>query len=405
MPSAAGVINAVTRSGTNQVYGSLYYFHRNDNLDARNFFNPEDLPEFRRHQFGVAVGGPLVRDRTFIFANYEGLRELRGGTAIDTVLTQEAREGNLSSGSVTVDPAVKPYLDIYPLPNGQIFGDIGLFIGTADSDTDQDFLVVRGDHQLSETASINASYTLDDAVIGDNGSTFARDTTFPSRRQYLSAQLTQILSPQLIHSARFGFNRSTVILGTVEFRDERLLDPGLGFIPGREAGVIRVPGIARFPGGTRATDSDIYILNSFQGYDNLSYDVGRHHWKFGFNLEIIRDEIDSTNSENGQFRFDSIESFLTNRFSPGDVSFRSQLPGSDTVRELRQQVWGFYVEDDLRVAPNLSLNLGLRYEFATSPTEADGKAAVLRNPSDSEVTIGNFFETPKMNLAPRLGFA
>ena len=417
--SAGGVINVVTRSGTNQVHGSLYYFHRNDNLDARNFFctpnscpgdspGSQKPPEFRRHQFGVAAGGPLVRDRTFIFANYEGLREVRPGITTEPVLTSQAREGNLSSGSVTVDPAVKPYLDIYPLPNlpnGEIEGDTGLFTGTADRDTNQNFFVVRGDHQLSETTSINASYTLDTAVISDLGSTFARDTTFPSRRQYLSLQLTQILGPQLIHSALFGFNRSTVILGTVEFRDERLLDPALGFIPGREAGRIRVPGIVEFPGGTRATDSDTFTLSSFQGYDNLSYDTGRHHLKFGFNLEVIRDEIDSTNRENGQFDFDSIEFFLTNRFSPGDVSFQSQLPGSDTVRDLRQQVWGFYVEDSLRVSPNLSLNLGLRYEFATSPTEADGKAAVLKNLSDSEVTIGNFFETPKMNLAPRLGFA
>ncbi len=133
--------------------------------------------------------------------------------------------------------------------------------------------------------------------------------------------------------------------------------------------------------------------------------MGRHRFKFGLSVEVIRDEIDSTNRENGEFRFDSIESFLTNRFSPGEVRFVSQLPGSDTFRELRQQVWGFYVEDNLRFTPNLSLNLGLRYEFATSPTEADGKAAVLKSPSDSEVTIGNFFETPKMNLAPRLGFA
>ena len=236
------------------------------------------------------------------------------------MLTPEAREGNLTfSGpdrkfgtdddefkTVTVDPVVTPYLDIYPLPNGEITGNTGLFIGTADRDTDQDFFVVRGDHQLSEAASINASYTLDDALIGDIGSTFARDTTFPSRRQYLSLQLIQIFSPQLINSARFGFKRSTVVQSTVEFRDERLLNPALGFIPGREAGIISVPGITRFPGGTRATDSDIFTLNSFQGYDNLSYDVGRHSFKFELNFEVIRNEIDSTDSENGFFLFSSL---------------------------------------------------------------------------------------------------
>jgi len=274
--SAGGVINAVTRSGTNEVHGSLYYFHRNDNLDARNFFcNPfacpgdspgsQKPPEFRRHQFGVAAGGPIVRDRTFIFANYEGLRELRPGITTDPVLTREARVGNLSSGSVTVDPAVKPYLDIYPLPNGEIMGDTGDFTGIADRDTNQNFFVVRGDHQLSETTSINASYTLDTAVISDLGSTFARDTTLPSRRQYLSLQLTQIFSPQLIHSLRFGFNRSKVIDGTVEVRDERLLDPALGFIPGREAGQIRVPGIVGFPGGANCDRQRCLYLQFLSG--------------------------------------------------------------------------------------------------------------------------------------------
>ena len=334
------------------------------------------------------------------------MRELRGQTAIDRVLTQEARQGNLISKTVTVDPVVKPYLEIYPLPNGDIIGNTGLFIGTVDRDTDQDFFVLRGDHELSDTAGINASYTFDTAVISNKGSTFNRDRTMPSRRQYLSVQTTQIFNPQLIHSARFGFNRSKVIDGTVKVRDDRLLDPALTFIPGREARIIRVPGIVRFPGGSTAIDNDAFIFNSFQLYDNLNYGVGRHLFKFGFNVEVIRNEMDSRSRENGEFRFGSIESFLTNSFPPQEFRFfRSQLTGSDTLRELRQQVWGFYVEDVFRSSPNLSFNLGLRYEFATSPTEADGKAAALRNPSDSQVTIGNFFETPKMNLSPRLGFA
>src|SRR5207245_1416307 len=128
--TAGGVINAVTRSGTNAIHGSAYYFHRNSALDARNFFDVgSNPPPFRRHQFGASGGGAIRKDRTFWFADYEGLRESLGITTTSTVPSAAAHEGRLSTGPVTVDSLVKPYLALFPLPNGPLLtgGDLGLF--------------------------------------------------------------------------------------------------------------------------------------------------------------------------------------------------------------------------------------------------------------------------------------
>ncbi|MBI4483751.1 MAG: TonB-dependent receptor [Acidobacteria bacterium] len=403
--SAGGAINAVTRSGTNEFHGSAFYFHRNDNLDAANFFDNlagTDQPEFRRNQFGAAVGGPIVKNRTFFFANYEGLRELLGFTATSTVLTPQARAGNLSSGAVTVNPVVRRYLDIYPLPNGPISGDTGLFFSAPDRDTTEDYFLVRGDHQFSDSVSLNASYTFNDAEIKKPNDLLLLDFLSPYRRQFFTAEVTQILSPQVVNSSRFGYNRSRTATGESEALDSRLEDPALGFLRGKPAGLINISGIAGFPGGPGSSDTEFYDFESFQGYDNVSYNVGRHSLKFGLNLEYIRDDMRSTNAENGRWEFGSIRNFLTNI----PRRFRSQIPPSDTNRFITQWNGGFYFQDDIRWTQNASVNLGLRYEFTTAPQERDGEMSTFKSLTDAEPTIGLFYENPPpVNFGPRLGFA
>lgn len=399
--SAGGVINAVTRSGTNQLHGSVFYFHRNDDMDARNFFTPGKLPEFRRHQFGVAAGGPVIKDRTFFFANYEGLREQLGQTSISTVLTADARQGNLTAGKVNVDPAIKPYLDLYPLPNGLIFGNSGQFISAPNRLTHENFLVTRGDHRFSEKASISGSYTYDRALVQQPEPLLIDANTSPSRRHYVTTEFTYVFTPRLINSARFGFNRSNLFSGLYTPIVGKVADAALGFLPGHGSGVIFVIGLTAFPGVTGPTDQESYDFNSYQGYDNASYVFGRHTLKFGANVEVIQDHINSAQANNGEFNFGTIQDFLVNK---PDV-FTAQLPSSDTVRNFRQRVWGVYMQDDLRVVPTLTLNLGLRWEMATDPTERDGKTAAILHLLDAKTTVGRFFETPKKNFAPRVGFA
>ncbi len=160
--AGGGIINAVTKSGGNDFHGSVFYFHRNDNLDARSFFDVGSKPEFRRHQFGASLGGPIVQDKTFFFFNYEGLRQARGNTTINTTLSEEARKGNLTGGPVVVDPEVAPAVDLYPLPNGEVFGDTGLFVFPNDTVADLNFMTVRIDQKLADTDKLFFRYSLDD---------------------------------------------------------------------------------------------------------------------------------------------------------------------------------------------------------------------------------------------------
>jgi hypothetical protein len=121
--TSGGVINAITRSGTNQWHGDAYEFLRNSALDARNYFDGSTIPPFKRNQFGGAVGGPIRKDSTFFFFNYERVRQLLNVTDVSPVLSQNARNGILSTGNVTVDPAIVPYLSFWPLPNAGLLGN------------------------------------------------------------------------------------------------------------------------------------------------------------------------------------------------------------------------------------------------------------------------------------------
>jgi len=125
--TSGGVISAITRTGTNRFHGSAYEFLRNSALDARNYFDPPTIAPFRRNQFGVSAGGPIQKDKTFIFGDYEGLRQSLGLSMVDNVPSLAARSGQLSTGNVIVDPLVAPYLAFYPLPNGLVSGDTGIY--------------------------------------------------------------------------------------------------------------------------------------------------------------------------------------------------------------------------------------------------------------------------------------
>ena len=158
--TTGGVINAVTRSGTNAFHGSVYEFLRNSALDARNFFDAT-IPPFKRNQFGGSLGGPIQKDRTFVFADYEGLRQSLGVTHVDTVPSMAARRGMLSTGSVRVDPAISRYLEaFYPLPNGPLLGsgDTGIFSFAGQQVTTENYFTTKIDRKLSERDSFSATY-------------------------------------------------------------------------------------------------------------------------------------------------------------------------------------------------------------------------------------------------------
>lgn len=402
--AAGGIINAVTKSGGNDFHGSLYGFHRNDNLDARNFFDVKDPPEFRRHQVGGSLGGPVIRNRTFFFANCEGLREVRGNTTINSTLSKQARQGNLVRGPVIVDPVMARVASLYPLPNGQVFGDTGLFIFSNDEDARENFITGRFDQNFGGTGKLFFRYSYDDGARTDE-SAFAlgvRSNTTGSQSAVL--EQTHIFTPRMIGSARIGFLRTHTAAGRAVSQVPATDNPDLAFLPGgRVIGIITASGLSDFPGGTGALDSDRHVFNSFQPSGDVTWLAGRHCFTAGARFERTRFNTDSQNLASGDYRFATVADFLINRPS----RFRAQLPGSDTVRGHRQWIGALYIQDTLRASPRLTFDLGVRWEWATVPTEVHGKVANLDNLRDPEMRLGDpLYDNPSLaNVAPRVGIA
>src|SRR5580700_8029282 len=205
---SGGVINSITRSGTNELHGSVYEFLRNSAFDARNFFDTTPSPPpFRRNQFGADAGGPIIKSKLFLFGDYEGIRQLLSTTTVDIVPSAAARTGHLTSGTVSVDPRVEPYLALYPLPNGPVKGDTGNFTLITPQNTNEDFLTSRADFTIGKSDSLFGTYML------DNGKTEGPDSfdnniiETLSRRQAAVLEETHLFRAHMGNTARLGFSR------------------------------------------------------------------------------------------------------------------------------------------------------------------------------------------------------
>jgi outer membrane receptor protein involved in Fe transport len=401
--TSGGVVNAITRSGTNQFHGSAYEFLRNNALDARNFFDSGSIPPFRRNQFGVGAGGPIRKDRTFVFADYEGIRQSKGITNVDTVLSPAARAGNLSTGTVTVDPSVQKYFGLFPLPNGGLLnsGDTGIFTFAGQQAVNENFLTTRIDHRFSEKDSLFGTYLVDKTPYTSPDSFGNVGLTSLTKRQLLVLEENHIFSPSLVNSLRFGINRELVNNDQgVKALNPLAKDLSLSASPGRNAASVSVPGLTAFPGGVGALGSFYYRWTSIEGYDDAFLTKGLHSFKLGVALERMRlNQADDQN--NGNFYFGTLAGFLTNHPQRFDASF------SGSNRAVRETLFGLYIQDDWRARPNLTLNLGLRYEMTTAPTEIHGQITRLINITDDKPQLGGpFFLNPTLrNFEPRVGFA
>lgn len=417
--TSGGVINAVTRSGQNQFHGSGYEFLRNSALDARNFFDGAIVPPFKRNQFGFSLGGPIYlphfgeggsaigyngKNKSFFFVDYEGLRQDLGTTSIITVPSRAARNGQLTSGAVTVNALVRPYLAIFPLPNGTETGDFGTFSFASQSITKENLFTARVDHKFSDADSLFATFLTDPSESQSPDSYNFALTGQKAGRKSISVEETHILKPNLINVARVGYSRSVVsapiALGAI---NSLASDTSLGFSPGNPTGSITITGISVFNGGIGGVGETDYHYNSYQAYDDVLYSRGNHSFKFGGAVERIQSNEFAGGDQIGRYVFGSLRSFLLNQ----PTSFNAVIPGSNPTLYLRQTVFGAYFQDDFRVRPNLTLNLGLRYEAATVPTEKYGRLTNLVNLTTNQARIGSpYFQNPTLrNFSPRLGFA
>jgi hypothetical protein len=403
--NSGGQINALTKSGTNSLHGSLYWFHRNDNFDARNFFDPSRKPEFKRNQYGVTLGGPIRRERTFFFVGHEGLRERLGRTISTIVPDLDARNGVLpdpanpgSTITVPVSDAVRPYLDEYPLPNGpNLGGGLAAFTFPFRQTIDQSFAQVRLDHHFTDGVQSFARYTFDDAdqALPTDYPQFPR--AFLSRNQFVTAETRWTQSAEVLHTFRLNFSR-TRIGQDVEANTSQPLAP---FVPGRPfLGSIDIGGVPRF--GPQ-TSVNVQLTQNVFGFEHGGNWVrGSHFLKFGGLVERYQDNLFNPTFSLGIFTFAGLRAFLENQ----PLRFVGLTPEGELDRYWRFTLAGLYLQDSWRAHPRLTLNAGVRYEFATLPEEIRGRDSALINIMDPVETVGPLYRNPTYkNISPRVGLA
>lgn len=404
--TSGGVLNSITRSGTNTFHGSVYDYLRNSVFDARNYFDPPSIPPFRRNQFGASASGPIFRNRTFFFANYEGFRQSLGAAMQDIVLSPNAREGNLVVGKVTINASVLPFLALYHPPNGAVTGDTGIYSFVTQEPTNEDFSTINLDHNISEKDSLHGTILFDTSSITSADASDAVLDEALSRRAVGAIQEVHIFSPQLTNAVRLGYSRS-VASGP---RQQGVLnpaanDPSLGYFRGANAGSLLVSGLTTFNGGVGAVGTYTYHYNSYQIYDDVSLIRGKHSLAMGGSVERLQDNEEAGLLPFGSWSFGSIAKFLTNV----PTYFQSGLPTLPVEPvDLRTMVAAGYVQDNWRPRPTLTLNLGFRYEMNTDFTEVRNRLGVLKTPTDSAVTpVKSYFSNnPTLkNFEPRFGFA
>jgi Carboxypeptidase regulatory-like domain/TonB-dependent Receptor Plug Domain len=431
--NAGAIVQMITKSGTNAFHGSAYEYFRNSALDAKNYFDlaSDRIPGFARNQFGGSGGGPVQKDRTFFFLNYEGFRESQGQTSIATVPDALALRGYLPAAGNTgpcagpgapgcvqipINSQIAPFIKLYPVANGVDYGNGTAQITTAEHRvTREDYGLARLDHTFSSSHSGFIRYVIDDgAATVPYLSTLAPG--FPgtqlNRNQYFTVQDQRSFGAKWLNQAAFGLNR-TAFNSSVPNIYPNL---SISLVPGRAVGTFSVGGLST------VGNNLIYPLtdysNVFQEKDNVTATFGRHTITFGggFTRTQINGPFDLF--VNGEYVFADLSAFGVAAQSSNAAfeNFLKAVPevyvgvqpnAFDSDRGYRQWSLDGYVQDNWAVTPKLTINAGLRYEFNSNPTESKGKEVNIINvATDTSTTVGKIMKTtPKDLIGPRIGFA
>jgi len=367
---AGGQVSVVTQSGTNLLHGSVYEFIRNSDLDSRSPFDlGASAPPFRRNQFGGSLGGPLKKDKLFLFGNYEGFRQALATTNVSTV----PDPANLPNPS-GINQAMLKYLALWPLPNGPSLGT-GIAKATYNpkNPVHEDFGTMRADYNLREHDTLSASYTIDNghSVIPAPDPLFA--SALQLQNQVTSLEETHVFSPRLLNTFRAGYSRSGFNYdssSTVTFPSN------LSFVTGYGPGGIVVGGAQTTTGSSALTaagpSNNANVWNRRNLYtfsDGISYNKGMHQINAGVWFQRLQDNEDVASRQLGVATFASLTTFLA-----GTLTNFQVVP---TANELgwRSLFGAWYVDDTIKLRRNLTVQLGLRDEFTTGWNEVAGRAA------------------------------
>jgi hypothetical protein len=415
----------VSAGGTNQFHGDVFYFMRNAALDAKNFFDVPNspTPQFQKNNFGGTFGGPIKKDKTFVFVVYEGLRQNQGVTNVLNVPSPGCRVAagatvtqgtdyatqcpELTAPSVTMDAGIQPFVALYPMPNLPAPGGCASpadlpcqppqFGFASTSTANESFGQLRFDHNFSAADAAFARYTIDDDGLNNapsQNAPYFRSAT-NQRNQYITLSENHIFSPRLLNTARFSFSRTK--FSSIGNLQDLPANPSI--VPGFPVGEIQVGGYDQLGPAEPLSygTQNIYALS-----DDVNLTLGKHAFKFGTLLMRWNEGTQAANSQNGFLSFPSPDQLFAS--TPSLVEFEPL-----TANENRDYIYntlGFYAQDDWRMNSHVTWNLGLRYEFMTTPWEKNGRSSRLLNDLTDAFTVGPTMANHTLHdFSPRVGVA
>jgi hypothetical protein len=302
------------------------------------------------------------------------------------------------------------YMVSYPLPNGLVSRDTGIYSFSGSAITTENYFTTRLDHKFSDKDSLAGAYMYDNSPSSQNDEFNNKLIFTKTRRQLVSLEENHVFESSLLNSFRLGYHREFAAAPSGSQAINPLAaDTSLGYVPGDTVGFIGVPGLTFFTGGLSTQTPAEYNWNSWQVYDNVFFTKGIHSLKFGANVERIIDNQSTPSQPGGDFEFSSLQDFLTNnQANPGDsLTLIADAPGIVSRRRMRETLFGVYLQDDMHPRSNLTLNLGLRYEMATVPSETSGRLATLPSLTAPAVVVRSpLFANPTLrDFEPRVGFS
>ncbi|HEX9198541.1 MAG TPA: carboxypeptidase-like regulatory domain-containing protein [Acidobacteriaceae bacterium] len=359
-------VSIVTASGTNQVHGSAYEFLRNSFFDSRNYFDQARIPNFQRNNYGIALGGPIKRDKLFLFGNYEGYRQNLGLSDATFVPNSASRAAAVAS--------VQPLLALFPIANGpDIGGGLALAYSNPTQHINEQFATSRFDANLTKNDLLFAVYTIDDSTAHSPTANPLAYIDESLREQVASVQEQHVFSSRLLNTARIGYSRASFYFlgGTTPLNGATVP----GFVAGRPVGAIVVAGstasngASLLSGGANVGSNNAVSRNLYTADDHVFYTIGNHTIEAGGWVQRLDSNDNLAQNQYGQASFADVPSFLQ-----GKIKTFTIVP-SPTPLNWRTYLGAAYLEDTWHVVPRLELRVGFRSESTSGWNERNGRAA------------------------------
>ena len=468
--ATGGVVNAISRSGTNQIHGAVYEFLRNSALDANDYFTRSagsPIPPFKRNQFGASAGAPIIKDRLFIFADYEGLRQSKGIPTVSGVFSNDARLGfiqnpsllatygiptasqNHPAGTACVAGSGNPGTYLSPLSNlcvdnysASLLGlfptapgarasnpDVATFVFAGVQRVPENFGTTRLDYKIGNNDSIFGTFLKDDATYTQPDSYNDVLSLSTTARTTIAIEENHTFGSSFVNAARVGYNRDNVQNQFTPTAINPLASLGnttTGAITDQGPPRLSVHGgITDFFGGVDGGSHYLHTWNSYQYYDDAIWTKGAHTIKLGGGAERMDYNEHTFQEPSGRYQFNDYVGFLEGIPKSWEAGLLNVV---DNPREFRQTTFSLYASDDWKIKSNLTLNLGLRYEPTTVLKDAQGRITNLATITATAPTcgvafsdppptgptaagsscgsVGPYYKNPTLrNFEPRLGFA